>query len=248
MIQLLNWMDWRTSLTWLNSITIMTIALATWKNGGEYKEIILALTTPPLWFLMWVSHPDGLVLLGLITGIIPLILIKPILSIFAILSHQKLVTWSILFLIISLVIWPGWIFSLRNATIGHEAAMGWADLGWPLIFIGLILIVGAGKDPYRLMAAGCFLTPYLMPYHMAILTPAIGKARGWRQWVIWIASWFVFVGTGLSGYGHLFSFVFPLAIYFLCEKHASYKENVMDNLLLFQRFLPGRKIKPIREE
>lgn len=47
-IQLFTWMDWRTSFSLLNSITIMTVALATWKNGGRYWEILLALTIPSL--------------------------------------------------------------------------------------------------------------------------------------------------------------------------------------------------------
>ena len=185
-IQLFTWMDWRTSLGLLNAISIMTVSIATWKNDGKYKEIILALTMPPLWFLMWVGHPDGLVLLGLVTGIVPLVLMKPILSIFGTLSNRKLFAWSVMLILLSLVIWPGWLNSLRFATIGHETAIGWADSGWFLIILGMFLILGAGSDPYRLMAAGCFLTPYLMPYHMVLIIPLIGKARGWRQIIIWI--------------------------------------------------------------
>lgn len=229
-IQLLTWMDWRNSLGLLNSITIMTISLATWKNGGRFKQIVLALTTPPLWFLMWIGHPDGLVLFGLITGIIPLILMKPILSIFGILSDRKLFAWSVLFCAVSIIVWPKWLLSLQNATIGHEIAMGWADLGWPLLIIGFILIIGAGKDPYRLMAAGCFITPYLMPYHMAIIIPAIGKTRGWRQILLWISSWFVFLGTGLPGKWHILALIFPLVTYCMCGTIATYKENVKDIL------------------
>lgn len=229
-IQLFNWMDWRTSLGMLNSISILTIALATWKNGGRYKEIVLAIAAPPLWFLMWIGHPDGLVLFGLITGIIPLILMKPILSIFGLLSDRKLFAWSVLFCAISAIIWPNWISSLQNATISHEVAMGWANLGWPLLVIGFFLIIGAGKDPYQLMAAGCFITPYLMPYHMAIILPAIGKTRGWRQILLWISSWFVFLGTGLPGNGRLLALIFPLVTFCLSESFDMYKANVRRNI------------------
>jgi hypothetical protein len=229
-IQLFTWMDWRNSLTFLNSITILTIALATWKNGGKYKEIALAIATPPLWFLMWVGHPDGLVLFGLITGLIPLVLMKPILSIFGIFSNRKMLYWSIFLFLLSNLVWPLWIFSMRNATIGHEAAMGWADLGWPLLLVGILLIIGAGKDMYCLMAAGCFLTPYLMPYHMAIIIPAIGKTRGWRQIVLWISAWLVFLGTGLFKSGHLVSLIFPLMTFCMCIDLETYKNNVRENL------------------
>jgi hypothetical protein len=229
-IQLFTWMDWRTSLGLLNSITIMSITIATWKNGGKYFSIVFALTMPPLWFLMWVGHPDGLVLLGLITGIIPLIIMKPILSVFALLSKRNLFIWSIVFVVISLLIWPDWFTSMGNATMGHETDIGWAKMGWPLLILGGLLVAGAGKDPYRLMAAGCFITPYLMPYHMTLIIPAVGKTRGWRQIVVWLSSWFVFLGTGLQGNGQFLSFVFPLTIYLLTGSVESYLQNVRENI------------------
>lgn len=227
---LFTWMDWRTSLSILNAITIMTVSIATWKNGGRYFDILLALTTPALWFLMWLGHPDGLVLFGLITGIIPLILMKPILSIFGILSDRKLIAWSILFLLLSLVIWPGWIFSLGRASFEHEADFGWAVMGWPLLIIGFVLIAGAGKDPYKLMAAGCFITPFLMPYHLVLITPAFGRARGWRKILLWVSSWFVFLGTGFNGPARIITFIFPLAAYCLCGSFSEYLANVRGNL------------------
>ncbi len=225
-IELFTGMDWRVSLGWLNSITLFTVALATWKNGGKYKEIALALSAPPLWFLMWVGHPEGLVLLGVITGIVPLILIKPVISLFSIFSSRKLFAWTALFFVISLIIWPGWIFAFQSASFGHEAAFGWADMGWPLLILGCILLPGAGKNSYRLMAAGCFITPFLMPYHLALLTPAMGKARGWRLVLLWLSSWCVFLGTGLQGYGHLVSFAFPLTVYLTSGSLSTYWMNL----------------------
>ncbi len=45
-------------------------------QGGCYGSIVLTLLTPPLWFLLWIGHPDRLALLGLITGLITLALIE----------------------------------------------------------------------------------------------------------------------------------------------------------------------------
>ena len=237
-IQLFTWMDWRNSLILLNSITILTMAIATWKNGGRYLGIILSLTAPPLWLLLWVGHPDGLVLLGLVTGIIPLIIMKPILSIFSIFSNRKLFAWTGIFILLTLIIWPGWLFSLGQATIQHEAAMGWAELGWPLIVVGIILFIGAGKDPYRLMAAGCFITPYLMPYHMVVLLPAIGKPSGWKQILLWASSLSVILGTGLGGNARLISFIFPLTAYCLCGTFSTYKMNLRKHIFKLNLILP----------
>lgn len=219
-------MDWRISLGWLNSITIITVAVATWKNGGKTGQIALALCTPPLWFLLWIGHPEGLVLLGVLTGIVPLFLIKPVLSIFSIFSRRKWFAWGTLFLAISLIIWPLWIFSFQSASFGHAAAFGWADTGWPLIIIGLLFLLGAGSDPYRLMAAGCFITPFLMPYHLVLLVPALGKTSGWRLFVVWISTWFVLLGTGLGREAHILSFAFPLAVYMTSGSLSSYFMNI----------------------
>ncbi|MCD6401192.1 MAG: hypothetical protein J7L73_04610, partial [Anaerolineales bacterium] len=161
-INLLTWMNWRHSLALLNSLTLVTIALATWKNGGKYGSIMLTLMSPAVWFVMWIGHPDALCLLGLITGFIPLALIKPQLTIFSMFSNRKLLIWTILFLIITLVIWPGWIVKLQSATIHHRLAFGWFVTGWPILVIGVLMLLGAGKDPYRLMAAGLLASPYLM--------------------------------------------------------------------------------------
>jgi hypothetical protein len=150
--------------------------------------------------------------------------------------------------LLSLIIWPGWLFSLGQATIEHEAAMGWAELGWPLIVIGIILFIGAGKDPYRLMAAGCFITPYLMPYHMVLILPAIGKPRGWKQILLWASSWSVILGTGLGGNARLISFLFPLTAYCLCGSFSTYSMNLKDNIiklnLIPQKILSRKMLNP----
>lgn len=204
----LTWMDWRVSLSILHSLTLLTVAVATWQSGGRYGSILLALLTPPLWFLLWVGHPDGLSLLGFITGIIPLALIKPQLTIFSLMSKKTSFTWTIIFLVASLLIWPLWPMKLRLATFGHEAAFGWTETGLPILVLGLILLAGAGAHPYRLMAAGFLVSPYLMPYNLAVLAPVIGSARGWRKVLIWASSWLTVLGTGLTGPAKYLNLVF----------------------------------------
>lgn len=225
-LALLTWMDWRVSLAYLNSITLVAIALGTWKAGGRYGSILLALLSAPVLMVMWIGHPDGLVLLGVICGIAPLALIKPHVSIWAFLSRKA---WAIQaggFLALSLVLWPGWIFKLRNATLVHEAAFGWAVFGWPVLVVGLVLLAGAGKDIYRLMAAGSFLSPYLMPYHLVLLAPALGNARASHKAAIFFASWLVALGTGMGGQMRWLSLLYPLAVYCLTHSVGGYKKEV----------------------
>jgi hypothetical protein len=228
-IELFTWAPWRISLAALITISLLSIAIATWRNGGKYLDIILALTTPAIWFLFWVGHPDGLVLLGLVTGFIPLILLKPVLSIFAILENKKIFSWTIAILILSILIWPEWILNFQKATVGHEADIGWAQSGLNLWIIGILLLVGSNRNRYQLMAAGCFITPYLMPYHMAILAPAVGTISSKKKILFWLASWSVFIGTGSSGTLRMLSYIYPITIYILSFREKTYFQCLNDN-------------------
>jgi len=178
-------LPWRTALALLNGIALLSVAVAAWLPRRSYSAVVLALATPPIWFLLWIGHPDGLALLGLVTGFVPLALIKPQLTIWSLLRTRAMAFWTVAFLLLSLALWPGWPLSLRYATFAHPAAFGWTVTGWPVVLIGLAMLVGAGSDPYRLMAAGCLLSPYLMPYNLAVLLPAIGSSRGTRRVVLW---------------------------------------------------------------
>jgi hypothetical protein len=236
LLSTLTWMDWRISLSLLHSLTLLTVAVATWQNGGRYGSVLLALLTPPLWFLLWVGHPDGLALLGLITGFIPLALLKPQLTVFSLMSNKTLLAWTVVFLIVSLLIWPLWPGRLRLANLDHPAAFGWANTGWPILVLGLILLAGAGNHPYRLMAAGFLVTPYLMPYNLAVLAPAIGEAQGRRKVLLWASAWLTVLGVGLPGPAKYLSFIFPLSAYCLTHSLNDYLTNLAVLTGMFRRF------------
>jgi hypothetical protein len=213
-LSLLTWMPWRDSLAILNAITLVSVAIGTWKQGGRVGSVLLAILNAPVLFLLWIGHPDALALSGVLTGFIPLILVKPPVAIWSILASRKLVFWTAVILLVSLVAWPLWFLNMAQATSLSVPAFGWPVFGWPLAVVGVLLLAGAGDNPYRLMAAGTFLTPYLLPYHLAVLAPGIGSARGWRKLVAWLAAWLVAVGTGLGRPYSILCFAFPLAIYF----------------------------------
>jgi hypothetical protein len=210
----LTWMYWRHSLAILNSITLVSIAIGTWKQGGRYGSIVLAILNAPVLFLLWIGHPDSISLFGVITGFIPFILVKPPVAIWSIFSNHKLVFWTFVLLLLSIIIWPLWFLNLGKATPMSQPAFGWPVTGWPIAIVGVILLIGSGNNPFRLMAAGTMITPYLLPYHLAILAPGIGHAKGYRKIIIWLAAWLVAVGTGMGHPFSVLSFAFPLAVYF----------------------------------
>jgi hypothetical protein len=226
-IHLIAWMDWRDSLGLLNSISIVTIAVATFRNRGYYGSVLLAIITPPVWFLLWIGHPDALALLGVVTGFIPLALIKPQLTIWSMFASRKLFFWMIVFVTLTLVVWPLWPLEMRTATLTHEAAFGWVVTGWPVAMLGFILFLGAGKDPYRLISSGMLMSPYLMPYNLAILAPAIGSAKGYKKILLYFCAWSVVIGTGLGGKARILNLIYPVAAYCLNISWVEYKENVI---------------------
>jgi len=233
-IELLTWMNWRTSLALLGGLTFTAIALGTWRNGGRYGSILLAILTPLPLFTMWVGHPDGLALIGLLTGFIPLALIKPQITFWAFLRTKATTFWLIVCLGATMLIWPYWFAVAFGIRWDHSAATGWQALGWPLLIIGLVLILGAGNDPWRLMSAGCFITPDLMPYHMVVLLPAIGRVRGRSKAIVWLAAWGVFLGLGLGGNYRFLNLLFPLSIYLSLQTMDGYRQTIHSHLKLMQ--------------
>jgi hypothetical protein len=234
-LSLITWLDWRSSLALLHGATLLVLALVTWKQTRSFIPILPALFNPPVLMLLWIGHPDGIALLGVITGLPLLTFMKPQVAGWALLANRKLFLWSIIFIVLSFLIWGFWpdrmisfsrnITLYKDALLHYEATAGWSVMGWWLILPGLVLLAGAGRDFLYLMAAGCFFSPYLMPYHLALLVPLMGKARSWRLLLIWLASWLIFLGTGLIGWVKLTYYVFPLAAYMLTQPLKVYRKN-----------------------
>jgi hypothetical protein len=235
-IELLSWIkDWRLSLAVETSLSLVVLAIATWRAGGRYGSIILGLLNGVILMHLWAGHPDAIGLIGFVTGFVPLALIKPQIVGWSLLSNRKLFFWTILFLMLTLLIWPMWPLQLTQATVWHEAAAGWSVTGWVVPLIGVFLLIGAGNNPWRLMAAGAMISPYLMPYQMVVIAPAIGAAKGWRKAAIWLSTWLVAVGLGVGGASKLLYYAFPLAVYLSLITIEEYKSNIMHLRMGFDR-------------
>lgn len=245
LLMTLTWLPWRNSLALLGGLTFMSVALGTWKYGGRYGSIALALLNPVPLFVLWVGHPDGLALLGMLTNIIPLALIKPQVTIWSFLRSRAHIFWLAVTLGLVFLIWPNWLSTPLGIHWDHSSSFGWQALGWPLLAVGVVLLAGAGSDPWRLMAAGCLLSPDLMPYHLVVLLPAIGRVKGWWKLVVWLAAWLVLLGMGLAGSFRFLNLLLPLFIYAALQTPRGYLETLLGHMERAQRFLryirkPGR--------
>jgi hypothetical protein len=223
-------LPWRTGLALLNGITLMTVAVAAARQarpGNRRSRLIaagLALVSPPVLMALWLGNIEGLVLLGLVAlppGVI-LALTKPHLSIWALLARRRWLIWTAGWGVLSLLIWgwwPGRTFGEMGRLSENFFTIGWYNLGWPLIIIGAVLLLFSSADPQRLLAAGFFLTPYLMPNHMLLLLPALGGVEGWKRWFLWGVLWVSGLASGVgAGAGRYLGLAFPLAVWFLLAR------------------------------
>lgn len=220
-------LPWRSGLALLNSLTLMTVAVAAgreaWKSGRRSMlgAALFALITPQVMMALWLGNVEGLVLLGLVAlppGVI-LLLLKPHLGAWALLARRRWLLWAAGWGLVSLVLWGWWpsrVFGEMGRLSQNYFTIGWYDLGWPVLAVGILLILLSNADPLRLMAAGFFLTPYLMPNHMLLLLPALGRLGGWKRLLLWAIIWLSGIASGLErGPWRYLALIFPLSVWLL---------------------------------
>lgn len=231
--------DWRDSLALLHALTVTALAFGVWQAGGGYGAMLLALASPVTLYLIKIGQLDGLVLLGVVTGFTPLVLFKPQIAAWSLLRSPRQWLAGIGLVGLSLIVWPNWWTRLiTNTYFGYADNFGWRALGWPLFFVGLALLAGAGRNPYRLMAAGCFLSPYVLPYHLILLLPMLGQMRTRRARVgAWLATFGILPALIWHGAARWLMVLIPLIFYWAEYAPKAYGVQVAS---LWQTFFPQR--------
>lgn len=211
-------LPWRIGLAFQLGILLMAVAVSVSRGAHRWVEaMLLALLTPPVWMLMWLGQTDGLAMWGLMFFPLGMLwaLTKPNITVWAIFARWQWVVWAAAMGAVSLLIWgwwPGRLLAARGMCQTHPSAMGWGNVGWPILVLGLLLFPFSGRNPLRLMAAGVMLMPFVMPYHFLMLLPALGKVHGWRRWLLWLLAWTTVVpATGSAA--KCVAFSFPIAVW-----------------------------------
>jgi hypothetical protein len=107
-------------------------------------------------------------------------------------------------------------------------AMGWRNLSWIILAIGLILLLLSDADPMQLMCAGAFISPYLMPQHLLLILPAIGRLRGRRRLLVWLLSLLVALPPMFLSWSLYVAYLFPLGTWLLLRishRHSRIKDR-----------------------
>jgi hypothetical protein len=208
----------------INGITLAAVAALTWRVGREQPRgwrllaCALALASLQVAVVLWTGHIDGLALLGLLAlpWAAPLVLMKATFIGFAVLTRRDWLLAALVFGLLSLLLWPGWVGELlatldfRNT---HPAAGGWRTTGWLPPLFGLLMLVNSRRtDPFQAMAAGAFVYPFLLPYHHIVLLPALAALAPGRMLLAWLAAWAMALPAGIEAHYWVY-FVFPFAIW-----------------------------------
>lgn len=211
-------------LNWplLVAITLWSIVYRTYHYNKSPWPMLLALLSMPTLWVIFMGNLDGLVLFGLIVlpwGI-PLALLKPQLTFFAMFAKKSSFFAAAIFGVLTLVIWGFWpanFLMVLQPAWKVEWTQDISLFPWGLL-IALPLLWFSRGDEDLLMAAGSFATPHLFPYHFVLIMPAM--ARMSKPWMVltFLFSWTPFFAANYFGseawhMGNLLAAVFWIGLY-----------------------------------
>jgi hypothetical protein len=172
--------------------------------GGE--TIAAVFRTSP-----WV----GIATAALLLWIVPVALVKPQLTAFAMLSRKSWTLTSFGWLLISIVIWGLWLPNLLlRVSPGLKAAQPQdiALFPWSLVVALPLLWLGRG-DPDLMMAGGSFALPSVHPYHYTVLMPALARLPIVLRLLCWLCSFLPLTANYFGPTWWLTGNVFPLLLW-----------------------------------
>lgn len=208
------WGDWVVaSLTWewLVGLTVAGVGLAVLKRASHPVSAASVLLTLPFVWTIFLGQLEGLITLGLnvLPWLTPLSLLKPQIATFAFGARRAYVVGFIVWIAVSLLLWPHWITAMLTFEDYYGARL-FNDIslrGWG-IAVALVLLWFSRGDMDMLMFAGAFGTLYLLPYNMLPAVPALARLKPRAAVIACLLSWLPlsanWVGRGGWWLGWLF--------------------------------------------
>ena len=182
-------------LTWesLVGLSLAGVTLAVLKRAIHPASAALALLTLPLFWSVLIGQLEGLITLGLtaLPWLTPLALLKPQVSTFAFLARRTYLLAFLVWLGLSLLIWGPWpiqMLGIRSYIAEVRLIIDVTLFPWGLPLAALLLWLSRG-DMDMLMLAGAAATPYLLPYNLLPVVPAIARLRPRAAIIASLLSW-----------------------------------------------------------
>jgi hypothetical protein len=157
----------------------------------------------------------GLAAVLLIPWGVPLLLLKPNLTAFALLARKNWFLTGLLWFGLSLLIWGAWPANLLVKIAPESKALQPQDISlfpWSLIVAAPMLWLSRG-DPQMLMASGNFASPSVMPYHYLVLMPSLARLPIGYALLCWASSFLPLTANYFGPAWWLTGNVFPLLIW-----------------------------------
>lgn len=220
------WMPWTAwilaviSMPAQFALTVLGIGVRARRNGPSLLALTLALVSLPTLWVLFLGNLDGLVVLGLtlLPWGAPLVLLKPQVASFALLSNRRRIAATAVWLTVSLLIWGPWPAAWAELMQPDWRAEWVQDISlfpWGLLLALPLMWFSRGDDDL-LMAAGSLGTPHLFPYHFIVLMPALARMKPTWMIVTWLTSWTPLLANWLGPdawhFGNLLSVLFWLGI------------------------------------
>lgn len=189
------WGDWvvaRLTWEWLVGLTVAGVGLATLRRAIHPVSAICVLLSLPFVWTIFLGQLEGLITLGLtaLPWLTPLGLLKPQVSTFAFGARRSYVVGFIVWLAVSLLLWPNWITAMLmyETNSGVRFANNISLRGWGL-GVALVLMWFSRGDMDMLMFAGAFGTLHLLPYNLLPATPALARLKPRTAIIACLLSW-----------------------------------------------------------
>ncbi len=194
-------------LTWplLIGLTLASFSLAVLlRSVSPFSAAISFFSLPLLWTL-FLGQVDGLALLGVIglPWLVPLALLKPQVSIFALGARRSYLVALFVFLMLSLIVWGLWPLKMLmvNSYYGEGRYAQDISLGLWGAPLFLATVWFSRGDVDMLMLSGSFVTFHLIPYNLLPLAPAITRLRPRNALIGVVLSWLPFSANWLGPAG-----------------------------------------------
>lgn len=203
-------------LTWqlLFSLSMAGIGLSIFVRSKHVISSIAALLALPVFWTIFLGQLEGLVTLGLLglPWLVPIALIKPQVSVFALGAKRSYLTAGILWVIISFAVWGFWparMFAV-NTYYAEGRYVQDISIGLAGLFVALPMFWFSRGDMDMLMISGTFMTSHLIPYNMLPFTSAIARLKPIPALIACVLSWLPFSANWLGQWGWWLGWLFVI--------------------------------------
>ncbi|MDR3573991.1 MAG: hypothetical protein P4L50_09025 [Anaerolineaceae bacterium] len=189
----------------LIGITLAAFFIASFQRSVHPISFILTFLTLPVLWTIFLGQLEGLVVLGMLglPWLIPLVLVKPQISIFGLGARRSYILAFFILMVISVIIWGNWPATTLSAESFYQEGRYVQNigLGWYGLPLFLLTIWFSRGDMDMLMACGAFISPHVIFYNLLPLTPAMARLRPRAAVLALFLSYLTLSSNWLGPYG-----------------------------------------------